>query len=87
MPYIPKSDRWKVDDKVKALADCIESDGDYNYVISKLFLLLAQKRGVSYAAYNALIGVLECAKLEAYRRHVAPYEDTKIQQNGDVDES
>jgi len=29
-------------------------------------------------------GVLECAKLELYRRIAAPYEDTKIEENGDV---
>jgi len=30
------------------------------------------------------IGALECAKLELYRRVAAPYEDTKIAENGDV---
>ena len=33
---------------------------------------------------NAAIGVLECAKLELYRRVVAMYEDGKIKENGDV---
>ena len=28
--------------------------------------------------------MLECAKLELYRRVAAPYEDEKIDQNGDV---
>jgi len=27
---------------------------------------------------------MECAKMEIYRRLVAPYEDRKIVQNGDV---
>jgi hypothetical protein len=31
-----------------------------------------------------LIGMLECAKLELYRRSVANYEDEKILENGDV---
>ena len=31
-----------------------------------------------------LVGVLECAKLELYRRLAAPYEDLKIEDNGDV---
>jgi len=38
----------------------------------------------SYSDYNALVGVLECAKLEFYRRAVAAYEDKKIKENGDV---
>jgi len=38
----------------------------------------------SYDDYNAVIGVLECAKMELYRRLVATYEDKKMQENGDV---
>ena len=30
------------------------------------------------------MGVLECCKLEFYRRVAAPYEDIKIEENGDV---
>jgi broad-specificity NMP kinase len=37
-----------------------------------------------YHKYNAAVGVLECAKLELYRRLVSGYEDTKIIENGDV---
>lgn len=37
-----------------------------------------------YQHYNEVIGVLECAKLEMYRRCVAGYEDMKINVNGDV---
>jgi hypothetical protein len=40
--------------------------------------------GMSYQNINELIGVLECAKLELYRRVASPYEDEKIQSNGDV---
>jgi hypothetical protein len=34
-----------------------------------------------------MIGVLECAKLELYRRVAAPYEDAKCEDNGDVYDS
>jgi hypothetical protein len=37
-----------------------------------------------YAHLNEAIGVLECAKLELYRRVAAPYEDEKITESGDV---
>jgi len=30
------------------------------------------------------VGVLECAKMELYRRVAAPYEDKKKEENGDV---
>jgi hypothetical protein len=39
---------------------------------------------VGYAEINEVVGVLECCKLELYRRLAAPYEDTKIKENGDV---
>ena len=55
--------------------------GDLNYMITKILLMAKPK---SYAEYNALVGVLECCKLEFYRRAVAAYEDEKIQENGDV---
>ena len=32
-----------------------------------------------YQNVNAIIGALECAKLELYRRLIAPYEDTKVE--------
>ena len=38
----------------------------------------------TYSDYNEVIGALECCKLEFYRRAVAPYEDKKIIENGDV---
>ena len=36
------------------------------------------------AELNEAIGALECATLELYRRKVAPYEDGKIAENGEV---
>jgi hypothetical protein len=37
-----------------------------------------------YDDYNEQIGILECAKLELYRKRAAPYEDLKEQENGPV---
>ena len=37
-----------------------------------------------YRDFNAAIGVLECAKLELYRRAAATYEDAKLAEHGDV---
>lgn len=57
--------------------------GELNYAITKLctrFILDSH----SYAYYNMVIGALECAKLEFYRRLVAVYEDKKMEENGDV---
>ena len=58
--------------------------GVLNYCISALLNEVLKTNGVSYRNINELIGVLECAKLELYRRVASPYEDEKIQSNGDV---
>ena len=39
---------------------------------------------LKYSEINSVIGVLECAKMELYRRIAAPYEDKKCEENGDV---
>ena len=39
---------------------------------------------LTYQTMNDIIGALEGAKLEFYRRVVVPYENDKIEQNGDV---
>jgi len=85
MPYIKQSDRERLDPRIKALADAIDKDqraGELNYSITKLFLAL--KGEGRYKDYNELIGALESAKLEFYRRQVGPYEDDKVKENGDV---
>ena len=83
MPYI--DDRAR-----KRLADggVPETSGELNYAITRLVdEYLVRAGGVRYAHLNEAIGALECAKLELYRRVAAPYEDTKIEESGDVYES
>ena len=59
------------------------SPGTLNYIITRLVHWWLGDNP-NYERYNAAIGVLECAKLELYRRKVSPYEDEKINENGDV---
>lgn len=75
MPYITPELRCSTLEPVTA--------GELNYKITTMCLQYLGKLP-SYADFNAVIGVLECCKLEFYRRAVAPYEDTKVAQNGDV---
>ena len=80
MPYISKEDR-----DLAARSDFKPIDvGTLNYLITKLITSYLTVVGRSYGTYNAALGVLECAKQELYRRMVAPHEDLKKQQNGDV---
>ena len=46
--------------------------------------LQATLDGASSSIENAMFGVLECVKLEFYRRLATPYEDVKCDENGDV---
>jgi hypothetical protein len=43
-----------------------------------------REKGIKYANINEVIGALECCKLELYRAIAAPYEEEKIEENGQV---
>ena len=84
MPYIDQEARARL-----ANGDAPAHAGELNYAITMLvdaFLARAAESAgrVRYAHLNEAIGVLECAKLELYRRVTAPYEDEKISESGDV---
>lgn len=79
MPYVSSEVRARLD----AGADPITA-GDLNYLITRLVTRYTSRAGVKYSSINEAIGVLECAKLELYRRIAAPYEDGKCKSNGDV---
>jgi hypothetical protein len=59
-------------------------DGDVNYVITRLIDRMYGGRFTHYEMLNRGFGVLEAVKMEFYRRRVAPYEDKKAKENGDV---
>lgn len=84
MPYIKAEQRPPIEEAVNAALDHIDADGKLNFAISKLIDGYAEKMGRNYMTYNAIIGVLECAKLEYYRRRIALYEIEKAAQNGEV---
>lgn len=79
MPYIPQDRRKPVFGTLTPF-----NAGELNYLISKLVDRYVESRGASYKVYNEVIGVLECAKLEYYRRRLAPYEDGAVERNGDI---
>ena len=80
MPYI----------KPQLRADLVSRDhlpndvGTLNFTLTHEIKQFIERRGLSYATINEVIGVLECAKLELYRRIAAPYETQKALENGDV---
>ncbi len=83
MPYISKYERREVEEILQAF-DSLSShtaSGTLNFLITSLFLTQEMK---TYEDFNRLIGILESVKLELYRRKIAPYEYTKMKENGDV---
>lgn len=84
MPYIDKKRRELFDPNLNALATFISSSGDLNYCFSMLCKHFIECFGESYLNYANCVSALECAKLELYRRKISPYEDTKIEENGDI---
>lgn len=79
MPYISKYARKSLDDG----RGVPEHPGELNYLFTKIALEYF-KRNRNYQGINDIIGALEGAKLEFYRRYAAPYEDIKLAENGDV---
>lgn len=81
MPYINQARREALNPDGW---DTPSNAGELNFVVTKLCHLYWAENGSNYQAFNDIIGALEGCKLELYRRKVAPYEDEKIKENGDV---
>jgi hypothetical protein len=83
VPYIDVEARARLDNGGQP-----ETAGELNYVISRAVdEYLIRKGKLRYAHLNEVIGAIECAKLELYRRVAAPYEDQKLAEAGDVYQS
>ena len=80
MPYIKKERRREFQRTLGAAQDV----GELNYQITCLVDNFISRKELKYSEINSVIGVLECAKMELYRRIAAPYEDKKCEENGDV---
>ena len=79
MPYITKDRRISKDHFPVPI-----TPGELNFMITLLIQRYMEKREPNYQTFNDVLGALEGAKLEFYRRVVVPYEDEKIIENGDV---
>ena len=78
MPYILPEQRKSIE--CENLLDA----GELNYAITMLLVCYWETHGKNYQTINDILGALEGAKAEFYRRVAAPYEDQKIAENGDV---
>lgn len=80
MPYIKQSAADEILDGKREP----RVPGELNYCFTREITQYLQTQGLSYQTINDILGALEGAKLEFYRRVVAPYETKKIQENGDI---
>jgi len=79
MPYVDSVARDRIKSGGKP-----ENAGELNYTISLLIDDYLKRLGaMKYSHLNEVVGVLECAKLELYRRLAVPYEEQKMRDNGD----
>jgi hypothetical protein len=88
MPYIGRKDRQQYQELLKSLGEMVPKDrmlrpGHMNYIVSLLIEKVYGKE-LRYADHNEVVGVLNCIALEFYRRKTAPYEDKKIDEEGDL---
>lgn len=88
MPYIKKDNKPKFQPVLHEFQDVLKkfgvTDGDLNYLITKLCLAWAKNQGENYSILSDVDKTLSCAQKEFYRRKLAPYEDLKALENGDV---
>lgn len=84
MPYIDQEARKHI-----SVGGPARTPGELNYVIARECIRFLRnvegpKRAISYQNLNDVLGALEGAKQEFYRRVVVPYEEKKLAENGDV---
>lgn len=95
MPYIIKELREQIEPELEALVQKLRRMEEFNsnngragilnYTITSLIdSCYGPLSDAKYKDYNEAIGMLECCKLEFYRKAAAPYEDLKERENGKV---
>lgn len=85
MPYIPKNERARLRPQIEALKSKLSeigySVGRVNYVVCRLMLGF---KAAKYSEHSAIHGAVQDAADEYKRRMLDPYEDKKIESEGDV---
>jgi len=80
MPYIDKSVR----EMLISQTSVPKTPGELNFLLTSIIDDYMTLNGRSYRTINDIVGALEGAKMEFYRRVAVPYEERKRMENGDV---
>jgi len=84
MPYIEDEMKKEMKDAIDDLSIWIHSKGDLNYVICELVGRFILDDNLTYTKISEKIDAVHDAETELRRRILIPYENIKIDQNGDV---
>lgn len=87
MPYTEIKDRTpEMSMAIDVLIEQIKNKGDLNYTICQLVgFLILKTGGMGYTNISNWIDGVHGAERELTRRLLNPYEDKKIEENGDVE--
>ena len=87
MPYTKQEDRTpEMKEAIATLAKEVKNKGDLNYTICQLTgMLIIKTGGMGYTNVSNWIDGVHGAERELTRRLLNPYEDKKIEENGDVE--
>lgn len=80
MPYVEKKQRSRI---INGMSPP-ETPGELNFMISHVCREYMRHKQKRYSTFNDIMGALDGAKLEFYRRIIGPYEDRAILKNGDI---
>lgn len=95
MPYVDELTRAYLDESIVTKVSergvdlaitypAVKTAGELNYRLTMECIRYLQENGLNYSKINDIVGALEGAKMEFYRRVAIPYENKKIKENGDV---
>lgn len=84
MPYLRVNDRARLNGAINWNAMVPANAGELNFVVSLLAAEYVERKGLSYKVLAEVQAALHGALVEFERRVVGPYEDTRIEVNGDL---
>lgn len=86
MPYVKKEVQEKFNQVFWKLREAgkLQNPGELNYLFTMITNHYLAAKGLSYQSINDVVGALEGAKQEFYRRVAVDYEEEKLKENGDV---
>lgn len=98
MPYISEEEREELDSAIlgivcaiRNIKSSLDNPNDFSIYLGRINYCFSRVIGQlikdpSYKKIAMITGVLENIKQEFYRRVASPYEDKKINENGDIKE-